>query len=133
MSDIVDQDDIDLNYAREKRRAIVEVLCSDGKVPTDPEAQATMLKALSDMSKDAIAKKRIKSDEKIAKGNTENTALVASLLSQFNPAMILNNQNKQTTIKPEVELQKPDLVPGETDINPPTENFETFTARMGMG
>ena len=65
--------------------------------------------------------------------NIEAENACASLLSQFNPAMILNNQNKQTTIKPEVELQKPDLVPGETDINPPTENFETFTARMGMG
>lgn len=133
MSTEIDQDDIDLNYAREKRRSLVEYFCKEGKVPSDPNDQATMLKALSDMSKDAISKKRIKSDEKVAAGSNANVALVASLLSKFNPSMLEQATTAETIGKvPVLDLPKPVLVPGETDTNPSVETYKTFTERLGM-
>lgn len=133
MSIEIDQDDIDLNYARDKRKQLVEHFCKDGKVPDDPDSQATMLKALSDMSKDAIAKKRIRSDENVAAGNGANVALVASLLSKFNPSMLEQNATPDVvgTI-PVLSLPKPQLVPGETDVIQSSETYKSFTERMGM-
>lgn len=125
----IEQDDIDLNYVRQKRIGLVDMITKEG-IPDDTEKQQIMLKALSDMSKDAIAKKRIKSEEKIANGNSANTAMVAAFLARYNP-------NAQRTVDavgaiPVVELPKPDLVEGETDIKGTGESFETFTARMNM-
>lgn len=124
----IEQDDIDLNYVRDKRIGLVDMITKGG-IPDDPEKQQIMLKALSDMSKDAIAKKRIKSEEKIANGNSANTAMVAAFLARYNP-----NATKSDAVGtiPNVELPKPDLVAGETDIKGTGESFESFTARMNM-
>lgn len=126
---IVEQDDIDLNFIREKRKGLVDKLTAKG-IPDDPEQQSIMLKALSDMSRDAIAKKRIKSEEKIASGNSANTAMVAAFLSKFNP----NNMQQPALAGsiPVLDLPRPTLVDGETEIKTSSESFETFTARMGM-
>lgn len=125
----IEQDDIDLNYVRQKRIGLVDMITKEG-IPDDSEKQQIMLKALSDMSKDAIAKKRIKSEEKIANGNSANTAMVAAFLARYNP-----NASRTTEVVgviPNVELPKPDLVEGETDIKGTGESFVSFTTRMNM-
>ena len=126
---VVEQDDIDLNYVRTKRIGLVDKLTEKG-IPDDPDQQTIMLKALSDISKDAIAKKRIKSEEKIASGNSANTAMVAAFLSRYNPNALAAPHVVGEV--PVLSLPRPDLVDGEIDIKSNGESFDTFTTRLKM-
>lgn len=129
----VDLNEVDLNFVRTTRYKVVDKLLTNGQVPNDLESQDMLLKALKDMSKDAISNKRIKSEEKIATGNNANIQLAAAILSQLKVAN--REELPDYTITPPVlghELPKPDLVPGETTTDIASENFNTFTGRMGM-
>lgn len=58
----VDQNDFDLDYVRGIRKQIITEQMSKG-VPTDVETLSITAKLLSDMSKDALSKKRLKQEE----------------------------------------------------------------------
>lgn len=125
------QEDIDLNFIRTKRVDIVHALSDEktGKVPTDPETLSLFMANLKDWSRDALTRKRIKSDEKIAQGNTATLQLAAQILSTVRivqPALPSSTQ----VIEIGRELPTPELIPGELDKEGKGENFKSFTGRM---
>ena len=131
MSDEIKQEDIDLNYARVMRKQVIETNLNDGKIPDDLEKQSMILTALKDLSRDAIANKKIKSEEKIAAGHAENTKLVADLLSQINT----KRMRSETPVTGRSNIADVDLPPvtkidGETSTQISNTTFVEFTASL---
>ncbi len=131
MSDEIKQEDIDLNYARVMRKQVIETNLNDGKIPDDLEKQSMILTALKDLSRDAIANKKIKSEEKIAAGHAENTKLVADLLSQIN----IKRMRSETPVTGRSNIADVDLPPvtkidGETSTQISNTTFVEFTASL---
>ena len=71
MENVIDtaiSDDEVLDYTQVMRRKFVnEATVGGSKMPTDPKEAKVLLTALSDLDRAALGKKRIKSDEDIAK------------------------------------------------------------------
>lgn len=130
-------EDQDLDFTRSKRRQIVTALCKDDKVPTDPEQLNLLLKTLDGIDKPALVKLRIKADE----GISNNAAVAAAALAQvfMNP----NSKRKPEVIElgvvdeskiPELpnDLPVPQVLPGELDVNPAQETYDSFMARQSQ-
>jgi hypothetical protein len=116
-----------LAYVHTARKKIVNKLMPDGQSPADVKEIQTLAGVLSDMERPAIAKLKMKSDEKAAgAAGAGGAALVASLLKQF-------DVNKSTSFIPGItppvlgdELPVPTTVPGETTQGTSNLTYEKF-------
>lgn len=127
----IDQEDIDLNFVRNKHYDVIRGLSDDktGAPPTDPETLTHYLATLREMNKVSLTKKRIKSDEKIAAGNTANVQLAAQILASIRPVQPPLPHEKRTVELVKEVLPPPILLPGELDKTGKGENYNTFMQR----
>lgn len=130
-------DDELLEWGVEKRKEfIVKMMKPNGDLPDDPKEKALVLKAMEGIEKTAVARKRLKIEDKAA----TNSAETAKLLSQFyervasqNPFVI--DQNMQE-VPARVAPRLPDNVPevetveGEMETTPSQGSYDEFMAQM---
>ena len=125
-----DTGDIDLEYTRGVRKKIVSKICEKG-IPDDLESKALLLKVLDGISKDAMGKKKIKSEEKTAGAAANAAVLVAEFL----------NRTKSTAVPIPVdfvpptlgdEIPVPPLVDGQTSTIVANETYYEFAKRTGL-
>jgi len=114
---ITNPDDV-LEYTNCIRKKIVRKFLGDqDKIPEDLREVQTLAGVLSDMDRTALTVKRIASDkENTDKLANSSAAIMAGFLKQINT----NNANEvfENVVPPKLpdSIQKPHLVPGETDI-----------------
>lgn len=77
-------DAADMQFVRDVRKQIVNELMKKG-VPQDPKDQSTVLTALTDMDRSAIARLRIKSDDNNMDKMAAAALVVADLLRKTKP------------------------------------------------
>lgn len=75
----IEDEDAVLAYVQGKRKEIVEALMKGG-VPTDADNIKVLLSGLKDMDMQALGKKRIKADIKVAANQEQVAALIAHVL-----------------------------------------------------
>lgn len=120
-----------LAYTQNKRIVIVDKLTENGKIPDDKIQASLLTSSLDGLDRSALTRKRISADEKSSQDTAGAAALIARLLmQQGSNRNNVNDSNIIDTVVPELghEIPSPELVPGETDINPLQMNFETFTS-----
>jgi hypothetical protein len=124
-------------YVRETRMAINRHLMSDGHVPDDPDKLELLMKNLKDMDSSAIARSRIKSEEKSSQANNEATIMLVNQTLQAMrggrmtpPVEILDVEARevQQPVLP-VEYERP-ILPGEMQIGTINEDVDSFRRRM---
>lgn len=135
-----DQDDEDLLYTRDIRKRLVSELTTSElgqfKLPDDVAEQSTLLKALADMDKAALSKKRLKVEDKQAEAAGRTASIIADMykgIARQGEGFRLPVPNP--TIKAPSLAHAPalDQVEGETAITPPQGSFESFMANAGGG
>lgn len=125
-------------YVRNTRMAINRQLMSDGKVPDDPEKLDFLLKNLKDMDNSAIARKRIKAEEKSTdSANAGMLALATQTLLAMRGGKILPPVEVVDIVEASnnipqlpVELETTNFVPGEMQIGTVSEDVDAFRRRM---
>ena len=129
---ILDSEESVLSYTHAKRLFIVESMLHEGQLPEDPAEKKVLLNALDGMDKMAIGRMRIKIDEKANKNMGQAAALVAQLLSSGNIAHMYNVPNGTNRDAPLLgsDVPAPDIVNGETAINPLGTNYEEFMNKI---
>ena len=84
--------DADINFVRNQRMKILKNICNEsGDVPEDRDKQRTALLLLDQISKDAIAIKRIKTEESSAATAADKVANAAKLLSMISPVELMRS------------------------------------------
>lgn len=123
-----------LAYTLSKRKKIVDELTRENKIPEDKTEVSLLVSALDGMDRAALSQKRLKADEKASQGMAGAAAAIAKLLTQVNSRG--SNQPDIDTGEPKVlgpDIPDPQLVPGETEINPGQMDFDSFTASFQNG
>lgn len=123
-----------LAFTQAKRLQLVNHLTPEGKSPNDPKEQLTLLSALSDMDRAALASKRLVTDAKNGDTMRQATAIIGKVFG------VLGNENP-FEVKAEVadnayrHLEHPDVLlenvlpaPGELDIGIETMDYDNFMA-----
>lgn len=130
---LTDQDDeLDLVYVRNTRKRAVNKLMEKG-LPEDKEDRKLLVQMLDGLSRDALTKKRIKSDAKNAGDITNAVGLVTEYLNRARPTAIdpPANPAKPPPILGS-ELDRPTLVPGELSETIARETYYEFAQRTGL-
>lgn len=108
------EDDIDIEYVRGERKRIVKEVSKEGIPVGDPKKMAIMLAALDGIDRSAIARKRIRSDDKAAAGVSGAAALIAKVLTAANPLDFIKEGITRESPTLGADIPAPTLVPGET-------------------
>lgn len=125
-------EDLDLEFTRAKRKEIVEALTPKGKVPTDLKEISTILNALDGMDRASLSKKKIKSDEGIGDKNLQAVEVLSRIFTDPRLKGIGSAPADPNRVIPTLsdDLVLPMIMPGELDQIGPTENYESFMARV---
>ena len=130
MSDIEILDPEDkgrLEFTLATRKTIIDkLLGKDFNIPESSADKALLISALDGLDRTVLAKTKIKSDERSAKGQQQNAQLVAELLLRVRHDRV----GTRTEPLAEVDYELNDLVPGETDVGEQNLNFETFSKQV---
>lgn len=120
----------DLNYTKDIRKRVVGSLMKDNKVPDDTEQIKLLLTTLTDLDRASVSKMKIKSDDDSNKNNNSSAAIIAGILAKIEPAKIIIANSNLNRIPPTIgnDIEKPILLPGETDIGISNTNYESFSA-----
>lgn len=131
--DIVMSDDEVLDYTQLQRRKFIRHFTSNGEqLPTDPKDAKVLLTALSDMDRTALGKKRIKSDEEIAKMNAQSVDAIAAEVRRTMGDRYRADPNGETRPAPTVDestLPPLETLEGEMAIGDTSETHEAFQER----
>ena len=123
-----DENDQDLDYVRGLRQQVITGLMAKG-VPTDQRELMILQGFLTDMSRDAMGKKRLKVEKQIGDKTAEAQALIATLLLNPDVKRIGRGEGGQIPQLPH-NLPEVQIVEGEfTDSG--GETYAQFMARMG--
>ena len=134
MSDIkeeIDQNDLDLEYVRQKRKEIINSLTANG-VPGDNDKVQILLGALSDMDRTSLSKKKIKVDKDVGNNQAQAMELIATMFSdtrikKYGVSDSLTNRELPLLGN---DIPEPILVEGETSQQAELENYDSFMARI---
>lgn len=132
--------DADINFVRNQRMKILKNICNDsGDVPDDRDKQRTALLLLDQISKDAIAIKRIKTEESSAATAADKVANAAKLLSMISPVELMRSYAELAATMPNrqppalsSDIPHAELLPGESSTIVATETYTSFAARTGL-
>lgn len=125
-------------YVRNTRMAINRHLMPNGQIPNDPEQLDFLMKNLKDMDSSAVARSRIKSEEKTSEAaNASMIALVGQTLQAMRggrglpPVEVIDVEAATVNVPtlPE-ELERTNFVPGEMQIGTIHEDVDQFKQRM---
>lgn len=125
-----------LAYTQTKRKAIVQELTKSGAVPEDNSSRNMLLQALDGMDRAALTSKRIKAEEKGNSALAGAAGIVAAMLNQVSGKRLVSMEDPvDVESRPApalgMDVPPPQLVPGETEINPGQLDFDTFVASRG--
>ena len=122
-------DDAVLDYTLKMRKFVLDKMLADGKLPEDPAEKKIILNALDGMDKAAIAKKRIKLEEKVVDSHAGAAAIIASILSMSSSVNAFKDINPVNRVAPTLgsDVPEPVLVEGEASV---TANQQTFSEFM---
>lgn len=123
-----------LRYTQRMRHRLVEDICADGKMPTDPKDRATMLMALDGMDRQALTNKRIAGD---AAGN-EATRLVGQALNKLFEKVGNRSPFEKPVeggrvieeLMPDTFVEDLNVVPGETEVGLANLDYESFHRQL---
>lgn len=128
--DVPDDDQL-LQYSQKVRLGFVRHVTAQGTaMPDDPKLCTVMLKALSDIDKQVISKKRLVVEEK---GNAENAHAISEMASKI--LQIAQTQATPTPSVPreivldETGMEPLKVVEGETTVGLANENWDGFNKR----
>ena len=132
--------DADINFVRNQRMKILKNICNDsGDVPDDRDKQRTALLLLDQISKDAIAIKRIKTEESSSASAADKVANAAKLLSMISPVELMRSYAELAATMPNrqppalsSDIPHAELLPGESSTIVATETYTSFAARTGL-
>lgn len=129
--EVVDRDDEVLDYTQGILRGLTEDILKEGIDKVGEDDRKMLLVALKDMSGTALGRKRIKVEERVADSAEGASAVIAEILRFGN--MHQHFEMKEVGPKREVKLgadiPEPTFLPGETDINAPQQDVESFMQR----
>lgn len=134
MSDIKeepDQNDLDLEFVRQKRKQIINSLTENG-VPNDNNKVQILLGALSDMDRTSLSKKKIKVDKEVGNNQAQAMELIATMFSdnrikKYGVSESLTNRELPLLGN---DIPEPILVEGETSQHAELENYDSFMTRI---
>ncbi len=126
-------------YVRNTRMAINRHLMPNGQIPNDPEQLDFLMKNLKDMDGSAVARSRIKSEEKTSEAaNASMIALVGQTLQAMRggralpPVDVIDVEAAVIGVPQLPEhLERKDFVEGEMQIGTIHEDVDAFKQRMG--
>lgn len=117
----VDDDDDVLAYTQGMRRKLIDKATSNGaNIPTDPDGAGVVLKALGDMDRVAMGRKRLKVDQNIGDAVAQGTAIIAHIFGKVsgkdNPFVVKGEvPDRHLPEHPSDMAPGLTLVPGELD------------------
>jgi hypothetical protein len=121
-----------LNYTHNKRLDLVEALAPIIR-NEDPKVIGHYLKALGDMDKAAMGKRRLGIEEAAQESNEAEARASADLLRAMKRDMFalpLGEAPRREAPTLGAEVPRPDLVPGETNIGVETMTYDGFKKQM---
>lgn len=133
---VLDDDQV-LAYTQSVRKNIVTELTKGKAFPQDKGEQILLMQALDGMDRAALTNKRIKSDEKTQNDVAGAASMIAQMLSQMGGMVQMPkvNDDNVVDVEPKMlteEIPEPVLVPGETEINSPQLDYNSFVTSMGV-
>lgn len=93
----------DLNYTRALRKKIVASLIAE-KLPETDEDRKYLASMLDSIDRSALAKSKIKIEDKNANNQERAAVLIASVLSKVNNNDLIKNTNKSLSVDRVLEL-----------------------------
>jgi len=141
VSNVIDEDRLneqaELLIVRNLRLKINQALLVEGAIPEDPDKLDFLMRNLKDMDVSAIARSKIKSDEKVADQTASTIGMVTNVLTALRGGKALPPEDITDIVNPGEsapklpnELDNFTFVPGESQIGSVTEDIDTFRARM---
>lgn len=130
---IIETDDDIIARNQGIRRRLVDHLTEGGKIPEDTKEKYVLLQALADGDRTAIQNKKIGSSEKQGAADRQAALIIAKMSKGFGTRSPFEREGDAPTETRTLDSSKiPDvtLVPGETEIGLPTDNFDSFMGRM---
>lgn len=117
-----------MTLTNQKRMEIVNAFTRNGKMTEDPKEASVIIKALADMDKSVVTKKRIGIEEASVKSTEEEAHASAELLKAIKHNMF-QAVGAPTREIPELgsHVPEPELVPGETEIGISNMTYDSFT------
>lgn len=126
-------DDEVLDYTQVIRRKFVaEVTVQGSKMPTDPKEAKVLLTALADLDRAALGKKRIKSEEEIAKMSAQSVSAIADEVRKAmgGDGYVPNgDSDRPPPVLDDAGMPPLQLVEGEKDTGINAETHEAFMER----
>ena len=120
---------LDLDYTRSKRMQLINSITEKG-VPADLKDRSILLQALDGMDRAALSKMKIKSDEGISNGQAAAAAILAELFNDPRTRNVGKSNDLVGSVQVlSIAVQPDQLLPGELDINPVAESYDSFMAR----
>lgn len=118
-----------INFTQNLMANLIQSMAPQGIVPQDPEYLKIMIKAGSEMSKVAMGRMKIKSEEKIADTQAQAAGVIADMLMQHHGA--ISGLGADTTHRDPpppmgAEFSRPDMVPGAMEISPGHQSVASF-------
>lgn len=126
-------DDQILAFTQHTRVNIVKSLVAKapGGLPGDKEDRDALFKSMEGLEKVALTRKRITADTESNAGVSQAVGLITQLLRQskmnYNTGDITDVED---SVAPRLgdDIPEPELVPGETEINAPQLDYDSFVA-----
>lgn len=126
------KDDLDIDYTQGIRKQIVSAITKDGdfdKLSKNEDQLKLLLTTLKDIDSAALGRLRIQSDNDNVDKLVQGKAMVAEILSQFNPsqAIIENAKNPNKKSFDETDGTR-DYVEGEMSVGISNRTFNEFVS-----
>lgn len=126
---LLEDDDSILRHTQGVRLQVVDQLMDQGKIPVTQEDRDLLIKVIDGIDRQAIAKKRIKSDSKIGDAAQQAAAALAIMAQRMggkNPFKADNSAAGPDKVPDKFTKGDVTIVPGELDIGDDTRTFEDF-------
>jgi hypothetical protein len=126
-------DDAVMDYTQQMRMRIIAGLTKGGNLPMDVKEQATLMKALDGLDKQAIGKKRIVTENALADTQKQTARLINDVFKTIGGrgmGEVIDAVMREVPRLPD-SVPDPDLVDGELDATSTPLTFDTFVARYG--
>lgn len=126
------QEEEDLDYARNLRKAFIGKMVEKGAAPEDRGDKAILLSALKDIDSAALGRMRIKAEEKASKDGADSAALVAEMLKQVSSSMGVSQAlvRREKPVALPDDIAPPELKPGEVEIGSINTTYDDFMSKM---
>ena len=132
--DAVPEEDRTLQYTQDIRKKLVKKLTTaqtgEEQMPSEKADQIVLLQTLTDIDRQILTSKRIKSDDKTADAAAKAATIMAKILTSVSPKKFMNRV--ESIIPPSLpnEIYEGQFVTGEMKTGTQFCDFEQFSARF---